>query len=413
MRILLAGSISIPNIGVGGISTYVFTLKRELQRLGHEVDILFQNPPRTKYYMLNNGRSVSKEAIRKRIRRKLQALYAKKRWKIPPAVRFWEVERYAYEMGAAYFGLEKYDLIHAQDVISAQAIWRVKPKHIPLVVTIHGDFLPVKGRYFTMLESRGAVSSNLTIAPSRWMKNRLVKKYRVPANHITVIPYGLDLANFLARAGEPVTKSPLEKKVILCVARLAPVKGHRYLLEALAKLKKVRRDWECWIAGDGPLRKTLEKKSKRLHLQHHVRFLGKRHDVPRLLHRADIFAFSSVQECRPFAIIEAQMAGKPIVSTNAGGIPELVEHGVSGLLSPIRNSEAIYKNLKRVLEDEALRASLAENGQKRAFNHWSVETMLHQTLGVYERVIRRPLINSLVNTETCEDQAPSLKEEEH
>ncbi|MFY0543712.1 glycosyltransferase family 4 protein [Brevibacillus sp. H7] len=404
MRILLAGYISIPNIGVGGISTYVFTLQRELQRLGHEVDILFQNPPRKQYYMLNNGRYVSKETIRKLIRAKLRAMYTKRRWKIPPAIRFWEVERYSYEMAAAYFGLDKYDLIHAQDVISAQAIWRVKPKHIPLVLTVHGDFLPVKGKYFSMLESRGAVSSNLTIAPSQWMKNRLVNMYHVPANHITVIPYGLDITNFLARTGKPVTKSAGDKKIILCVARLAPVKGHRYLLDALAKLKRVRRDWECWMAGDGTLRRTLVRKSKRLHLQHHVRFLGKRRDVPQLLNRADIFAFSSVQECRPFAIIEAQIAGKPIVSTNAGGIPEIVQHGASGLLSPIRNSEAMYRNLKRALEDEALRASMAENGQKRALENWSVENMLNQTLAVYERVMKRRIINLPVYTETCENQ---------
>ncbi|MFY0543707.1 glycosyltransferase family 4 protein [Brevibacillus sp. H7] len=383
MRILLAGYTSMPYIG--GVATYMKILYQELKRLGHEVDILVHKPGWRQYYMPTNGRYLIKAKVRNPIRRKLMSLYAKKRLKVHRIIRKYELERYSYEMAAAYFGLEKYDVIHAQDNISGRALWRVKPAHVPLVVTLH-SYWSERIPYINLLKSCGAKSSNLTIAPSQWLKNKLVSNHRVPADHITVIPNGIDVSRFRLDTTAPVTKSPGEKKILICTARLSSEKGHKYLLDALAKLKRVRSDWECWLVGDGPLRYKLKQQCKKLRLYHHVRFLGSRKDVPQLLQRADIFVLASVKDIFPYAVIEAQVAGKPVVVSSAGGIPEMVKHGITGLLSPVAQSNAMYENLKQLLQNTSLRASLAENGQKTAIEQWSVENMVKRLEDVYHNV---------------------------
>lgn len=383
MRILLAGYTSMPY--VGGVATYIKILHKELKQRGHEVDILVHKPGWRQYYMPTNGRCLNKGAVRNPIRQKLVRLYLKKRLKVHRAIRKYELEKYSYEMAAAYFGLEKYDVIHAQDNISGRALWRVKPAHVPLVVTLHSYWNePIP--YIHLLKTCGAKSSNLTIAPSQWLKNKLVTKHGVPADHITVIPNGIDPSRFTADPAKPVPKSPGKKSILICTARLSSEKGHKYLLNALAKLKRERTDWECWLVGDGPLRARLKQQYKNLRLHHHVRFLGSRTDVPQLLQRADIFVLASVKDIFPYAVIEAQMAGKPVVATSAGGIPEMVKHGVTGFLSPVAQSDAMYQNLKQLLQNPSLRTSMAENAQKMAIRQWSVDTMIQRLEDVYRHV---------------------------
>jgi glycosyltransferase involved in cell wall biosynthesis len=367
---------------VGGVAMYIKRLTEQLKLLGHEVDILVHKPGMRQYYMPTQGRVLHKEKVLKPIRTELALHYARQRLYVHPSAKKYELEKYAFEMAAAYFGLGQYDVIHAQDLITARALWRVKPSHIPLIATLHSywaESIP----YISAMKRYGAVSSNHTIVPSQWLKNQLVANHQVPPDHLTVIPHGIESKPFLLPT--PLTRSS-DKKVILCTARLAPEKGHEYLLESLAKLLRVRTDWTCWLVGDGPMRRKLESRCRNLGLQKHVRFLGTRHDVPQLLHRADIFALASLKEVFGFAIVEAQMAGRPVVVTNAGAIPELVQHGHTGLLSPVRQSEAMFQNLKLLLENESLRQSLAENGRKFAMERSSVESMASLVVDVYRRV---------------------------
>ncbi|WP_231571056.1 glycosyltransferase family 4 protein [Gordoniibacillus kamchatkensis] len=178
-------------------------------------------------------------------------------------------------------------------------------------------------------------------------------------------------------------------KVLVCPARLVHVKGHKHLFEALALLKGERSDWVCWLLGDGPLRDELTQQCRALGLGEHVQFLGTRSDVPAILGSADVFVLPSLQENLPFSVMEAQIAGKAIVVSDAGGIPEMVEHGTTGLISPAGQSEPMFHNLKRVLADDVLRKRLGEQAKQWAMHHWSIETMMKKTLDVYDSVIQR------------------------
>ncbi|WP_026174228.1 glycosyltransferase family 4 protein [Effusibacillus pohliae] len=401
MRILLATYWYLPH--VGGVSTYAYGLKRRLEQMGHQVDMFAHHPDMDKYYMPNNGRFLDKPKVKDVIYEKVLAFYNKYLPQVDPWIRWRDIERYSFEVAAAVFGLTKYDVIHTQDIVSTRALWRVKPPSIPLVATIHGclatEFLvsgEVTGKetlpwhYVAAEEYYGATSSNITIVPTQWLKNLMVSEFNVPAQHVTVVPYGMDIPAFLKkmeRGGKSYT--PSGKYILACPARLVPVKGHEHLLRALARLKQDRTDWLCWLIGDGPLRQQLEQLSEQLGLDTHVMFLGNRNDVPALLRQADIFVLPSLQDNQPFSIMEAHIAGKPVVVTDAGGIPEMVEHGRTGLISPAGDSEQMYQNLKYLLEDESLRHYLAETGKRFGMEQWSFERMVDRTLDIYRTVVGR------------------------
>jgi glycosyltransferase involved in cell wall biosynthesis len=386
---------------VGGVSTYVYALRRELAQRGHEVDILAHYPDMKRYYMPNNGRRLEKAKVKDYINEKLSGYYAEQFPKLENWIRWREVERYCYEAAAAVFCLTKYDLIHTQDIISTRALWRVKPKHVPLIATIHGclateyrlsgeirDRHTMRWRYAAASEYYGATSSDMTIVPTTWLKELLANDFRVPREHLQLIRYGMDVDAFVRRMEKPskIVKPP-GKKVMICPARLVPVKGHEHLLRALAKLKEDRVDWVCWLVGDGPLRQRLEHQARRRELTDHVRFLGNRDDVPALLRQADVFVLPSVQDNLPYAVIEAQIAGVPVVVSDAGGIPEMVVHGQTGLVSPAGDSSALYSSLKRVLADGAYRAALAAAARQHASERWSLRNMVDDTLEMYRKYV--------------------------
>ncbi|MCS7458827.1 glycosyltransferase family 4 protein [Paenibacillus doosanensis] len=406
MNILLTTYFYLPH--VGGVSTYVDNLKKELERMGHQVDVFAHHPDMEKYYMPNNGRVLEKSKIKNLIYEKVYAYYEQYMPHVDPWIRWRDIERYCFETAAAAFGLNKYDLIHAQDIVSARALWRAKPKGTPLVATIHGclatEFIysgeitskqSLPWKYAAAEELYGAISSDATIVPTRWLKRLSMSEFKVPGEHLRIIPYGIDIGAFQERMEQwTAFRGPQDKKVIICPARLVPVKGHKHLLTALARLKQVRSDWVCWIVGDGPLMHELRQQSSSLSLDPYVQFLGSRSDVPALLKQAHVFVLPSLQDNLPFSVMEAQIAGKAVVVSDAGGIPEMVAHGKTGLVSPAGQSEAMFNNLHLILGDDVLRRRLGEQAKRWALHHWSLPVMMDATLDVYEsathgRILKR------------------------
>lgn len=210
----------------------------------------------------------------------------------------------------------------------------------------------------------------------------------VPDHRITVFQYGLDAAAFQAKynAGTPLRRPP-GKKVIICPARLVYVKGVQVLLDSLAVLKQMRSDWVCWIVGDGGMRGQLEEQTVRASLQHDVFFLGEHNNVPGLLTQADIFAHTCIQDNQPFSVMEAQMAGLPSVVSTAGGLPEMVTHGYTGLIAPVGDAVSTAKQLSLLLEREDYRKFLGQNAKAFAQDHWSMDLMVQRTLNVYHGAI--------------------------
>ena len=161
---------------------------------------------------------------------------------------------------------------------------------------------------------------------------------------------------------------PRTTPVLLCPARLAPIKGHRELLEAAARLVARGVRFELWLAGEGPERAAIERRIDERGLGERVRLLG---TVPHaeLLgmyrdRRADCVVLPSLHEGLSVALVEAMAYGVPVVATAVGGVPELLEKG-AGVLVPPGDADALTEALARVLGSPALRAELAQAGRRR------------------------------------------------
>lgn len=399
MKVLLATFWHLPQ--AGGVSAYIEQLKRGLEKQGHKVDVFAQGsgPDGPFFQMVNTKKRLERYKIANSISALMEAIYYKRGIRADAWMKQYEIDRYSYECAVHYFNLAQYDVIHTHDVVSTRAMARVKPSHTPLIATIHGCLTREMGvdrgdllswDYYAALEYYGLTSADTaTLVPTEWLKNVYARQFSVPAENMTVIPYGMEIAAFQKEAAKE-TKAivPKDRTVIVCPARLSHVKGHYTLLYALAKLKKIRTDWVCLFLGDGPLRETLKQNCQLLNLQDHVVFMGDRPDVPAILKQADVFVLASLWDNHPFAVMEAQVSGKAVVVSDAGGIPEMVSHGKTGLIAPAGRPDPLAANLARVIADKSLREHLGRNARKWGMQKWGLQTMIKRIETIYANALK-------------------------
>ncbi|MEH7384982.1 glycosyltransferase family 4 protein [Bacillus sp. JJ1521] len=399
MKILIITFFPYPD--GGGVSTYIQLLHNVLKTMGHEVDILSHNPDRTKYYMPTNGQMTEKNIIWNSLNEKVHQFYQLHFSQTDLGIRSQEIDRYAFEAVLTNYRIIDYDLIHCQDVISARAVQRIVNNKVPIISTIHGALSLelllqgwIKGKetlmwnYYQEIELSGLTSSTINIIPSKWLKNILIKEFGLAEEHFEVIPNGIDIDNFIKKMGEPSSLSPPKNKlVVVCPARLTREKGHKFLLEALGKISRLRSDWICWLLGDGPIKKEIERQIIQHNLQNHVFLLGRREDLPALLKQSDIVVLPSLQDNQPFVVMEAQISGTPIVVADAGGIPEMVEHMKTGLISASGDSESLSANIINLLENTSLRNTLALNAKEWGLKQWSLNTFTQRIMKIYNTVL--------------------------
>ncbi|GER71190.1 glycosyl transferase [Weizmannia acidilactici] len=380
-------------------------LREKLEAKGHQVDMLGYDEDNKSVYIVNENRKVDRDKIQPLLDAKLNA-------RAYPAihannlVKSTEFNRYVYELSAAYLGIDKYDIIHAHDVISAASLNRIRPDHIPLVATLHGSVAHeirhqlttihktktsfIARAYFDEIERIGATSAEITIVANEWLKNILVDEFKVPEEQIKVLQYGFDTERFIkAMKSKTSIRRPIDKKVIIYTGRLVELKGVHHLLSALNELKKIRNDWVCWIIGSGDQQADLELQCKSMDLDDDVLFFGKRDDVPSILEKADIYVLPSLLENQPLSVIEAQIAGKAIIVSDAGGLPEMVENGVTGLVFPTGDVAALCKNLDLLLENEKYRNMLGKNAKKWGMSYWNIDKGVKNLMEVYKDAISK------------------------
>jgi sugar transferase (PEP-CTERM/EpsH1 system associated) len=212
----------------------------------------------------------------------------------------------------------------------------------------------------------------------------------IPPAKLAVIPNGIPLEDFQPgdRSSARVDLGiPLRVIVAGTVGRLQPVKGTSYLLEAWSRLASDYPDAILLLVGGGPQQAALEKKGRRLGISERVRFLGNRADVPDLLRGMDVFVLPSLWEGMPNAALEAMAVGLPVVATAVGGTSEVVVDGVTGLLVPPSDPDALAQSIARLLCDPDLRYKMGQAGRERVVNHFSVERTVEQTARLYEQLL--------------------------
>ncbi len=231
------------------------------------------------------------------------------------------------------------------------------------------------------------------IAVSVAIKNVLIKAGIDPAR-ISVVYSGIDLNTFKKIKTDYLFNEfrmipDIKKKIRLVnVAALTRQKDHDTLLAAAAILKENFQDFILIIAGDGELKNELLHKKKDLSLDDHVIFTGFRNDSINLISFGDIFIMPSRYEGLGTSIIDAMAAKKPIVATDAGGIPELIGNGISGLIVSKENPEALAEAILKLILDKRLRKKIGSQAYYDS-KKFSVEKTINGTIHVYRELFEK------------------------
>ncbi len=296
---------------------------------------------------------------------------------------------------------------HEGDVVAAWQLGTYLRRQQVGILHMHTPHAHMLGLMASMMASgvKQVVSRRVDFAPrpnrlSRWKYMRPAVRYLavseavrrvligdgVPAHRVQTVHSGIDLQRFDA-VPEAAPLFAAGTRVVGSVGHLAGHKGHRFLLEALPRVVQAEPKVGLVIAGTGALRATLEAQAAALSMAERVRFTGFRQDILALMQGFEVFVFPSVQEGLGTAILDAMALGKPVVATRAGGIPEVVEDGVTGLLVPPQDSAALARALCHVLQHPEQGRAFGEAGRKRVERHFTAARMAAQTLHVYQQLL--------------------------
>lgn len=229
---------------------------------------------------------------------------------------------------------------------------------------------------------------------------RALRNGGVPDNRIRLVPSGIDFAKFEGVGGGAHTRATLgldaRTRIVGNVAALAPHKSQADLLRAVAGVCRAHADVHVLIVGEGALRGRLERLRDDLGLAERVTFTGFREDVLDILAGFDVFVMSSYLEGMGTSILDAQALGVPVVATNTGGIPDVVEDGASGLLVPPRDPQALEAAIMRMLADAELRQRCVAEAKRRV-SGYDYRRTVYKTLDAYRELCEnKPAVRSPV-----------------
>jgi len=235
-----------------------------------------------------------------------------------------------------------------------------------------------------------SVAVDRYVAVSHDTAQHLIRKLHWPANKVQVIHNGVvsgptELTGSQFNHTQPVQEIRHDRPVALTIARLDEQKGHRFLLDAAVQVPEV----QFILAGDGPLRSSLEVQVQELGLTDRIKFLGHRTDIRDLLASCDVFVLPSLYEGLPLSILEAMAAGKPVIATQVGGTPEVVIDGETGLLVPPSDSAALAAAIRSVVSNREFAHRLGLAGQIRVVREFSTTIMVRQVSELYTELLAK------------------------
>jgi glycosyltransferase involved in cell wall biosynthesis len=341
-----------PPVG-GGAAPMSLQLAKQLVVMGHRVDVItmrWKNLPKKE--VIDGVTIYRTPAIRAR----------------PDFCRTHEMATYLPgAIGKAYHLARKnsYDVIHTHFIIPGSPLgWIIhRLCGIPQVITCHGSDVPGYNpdRFklaHTLIKPAWRFLANhadALVCPSDSLRRLLLK--HIPSLHISIIPNGIDISKF-----SPQPPDRKKNQILMC-SRMLPRKGFQYLFEAA---KDLSTNWEIHLVGDGPYRQELEKLAQGLKMP--VIFHGwldqKDPRFTRLFEESSIFVFPSEAENFPTVLLEALSAGLAVITSDAGGCPEVV--GDAGLIFPSGKVENLRTHLLNLVQDAAKRQQFSLAARKRA-----------------------------------------------
>lgn len=269
--------------------------------------------------------------------------------------------------------------------VSARLVGRLVPQ-CRIISSYHDEVVP-EGRLTRMIDWATMKWSRHIVCCSEAVRSSVEQRIGGSKEQFVVIPFGVDTKRFNATVSDVSTGLQPELPVVGTVCRLVePKKGLRYLLEAVAQLEQAAGKPVCQVlcVGDGPAKEDLRALTERLGIASRVVFTGMRRDIPQLLSLMDVFILPSLYEGFGIAILEAMAAGKPVVATTVGGIPEFVQQGQTGFLVPPGDAQALALAMKQLLEEPEKARAVGGQGRELVKKRFSIESVVRQHEQLYE-----------------------------
>jgi len=297
---------------------------------------------------------------------------------------------------------ERPDIVHTHTA-KAGALGRTAAilAGIPVRIhTFHGHifenyFNSFSAGIFLFIERSLAFFSKYIVVVSEAQRQDIAGRYNITkADKIRVVPLGLELERFASvgpRKGKLRNELKVKEGAILIgiVGRLVPVKNHRMFLDACKKLLGLAGgiDIRCAVIGGGDERPSLESYARGLGIGDKVAFCGWKEEMADIYADLDIVALTSLNEGTPVALIEALASGRPVVSTDVGGVKDVVEDGVNGYLVALGDSSDFAKRLLELAKDPERRAAFGRNGRQGVLRSYSKERLVRDMKALYEEAL--------------------------
>ena len=297
---------------------------------------------------------------------------------------------------------ERPDIVHTHTA-KAGALGRIAAvlAGIPVRIhTFHGHifesyFNSFSAGVFIFIERFLAFFSKYIVVVSEAQKEEIVKKYKIAKDKkVKVVPLGLDLDRLsliVSKSGKLRGEMCIGNDCVLIgiIGRLVPVKNHRMFLDACKKLFDLAGglDIRCILIGDGEERTGLEGYARKLGIQEKVVFSGWKKEMADVYADLDIVALTSLNEGTPVALIEALASGRPVVSTDVGGVKDVVEDGINGYLVALGDASGLARCLLELAGDPEKRRAFGRNGRQKVLRRYSKERLVKDIKALYEEAL--------------------------
>ncbi|MBD3425768.1 MAG: glycosyltransferase [Candidatus Omnitrophica bacterium] len=369
MKVLLLTT----HLNTGGVAMYTANLARYLKKEGVDVQVASSGGE-----VLPRLEDPSIEHNTLDIRTKNE--FGIKVWKAAPSL-------------ARIISSGGFDIVHTQTRVTHVLACLVRHlRETNHVTTCHGFYNSrrIGRRIFPCWGDR-------VIAISKSVRQHLLEDFNIDRDKIEMVYNGIELDKYL-RTDPGNAKSVLKDRIGLSkdafvvgsVARLSPVKGQGYLIEAFAKAQAKRPGMRLLLVGEGPDEKMLREKARREGLKDKVLFAsGRQMSLEEYLSVMDVFCLASISEGLGLSLMEAMASGRACIASDVGGLSELIQTGKNGLLVPSRDVDALSEAVTTLALDERQRLSLSRNARKKALEEFGIEKSVRKTIEVYRSVLER------------------------
>lgn len=296
---------------------------------------------------------------------------------------------------------ENYNIVHTHGV-RANLLGRLAAKKAGcahIVTTVHSvlafDYNKAIVRYINKIcerLTRGITERFITVC--KMLERHLVAE-GIPGEKIVTIHNGIEIQNYTPELSGLHIRHEFgidpDKIVIGVIARLHPVKGHKYLLKSVAELVKINQKVVLLLAGTGPCRKELEDIALNLGIKNNIIFAGFRKDIPEIISASDFLVLPSLSEGLSLTIVEGMAMKKAVIATAVGGTPEIITSGHDGLLVSPADESSLKEAIQRLIDNPDFADNLGIEARKTVESRFTAKIMADKTANLYIDILKEDI----------------------